>query len=374
MSTRQVCWDDCRRQLSNAPQLVAPLGKQPVVLYGAGGKGRECVGLLRAAGIEICAIIDQKPSAKIDGVAVCSPEDPLLRRLADESCTAIVSVFNFNVDPLPIHSLLAGIGFKRVIGMAALRQLFDVPDTFWLSAADEMTPPVAEAEWLFNRLADTESRQQLFEAIALRRTFDPSWLRRVNQLDQYLPEGVPLSRKGVRLIDGGAFNGDTIVSLQKLGCTFEAIAAFEPDPANFLSMQKTVSESGLNCEILLWPCGLDSTTRQLRFRSDGAASSGIDAHGESFIQTVAIDQAMPDFRPDYVKLDIEGAESAALTGMRETVIRSQPDMAVCVYHCPRDLWELPRAVDELLPDHRLYLRSHGWNGFDLVLYACRSVS
>lgn len=374
MTIQHVAWDDCRRQLSNAPPSVAPLGKQRVVLYGAGGKGRECFSLLRAAGIEIGAIIDQKPSAKIDGVAVCSPEDPLLRRLADESCTAIVSVFNFNVDPLPVHSLLAGIGFKRVIGMAALRQLFDVPDTFWLSAADEMTPPVAEAEWLFNRLADTESRQQLFEAIALRRTFDPSWLRRVNQLDEYLPEGVPLSRKGVRLIDGGAFNGDTIVSLQKLGCTFEAIAAFEPDPANFLSMQKTVSESGLNCEILLWPCGLDSTTRQLRFRSGVAASSGIDAHGESFIQTVAIDQAMPNFRPDYVKLDIEGAESAALTGMRETVIRSQPDMAVCVYHRPRDLWELPRAVDKLLPDHRLYLRSHGWNGFDLVLYACRSVS
>ena len=372
MTSEQVTWDDCQQLLSNAPRAVAPLDSQAVVLYGAGGKGRECLGMLQAAGIWVRAMIDQKPSADIEGVPVCLPEDPLVRRLAVEECIAVVSVFNFNVDPLPVHCLLASLGFNRVVGMAALRQLFPVPKTFWLSDSDEMTPPPGAAEWLFHRLVDGQSRQLFYEALALRRTFEPSWLRCVNQLDQYLPAGIPLPRQGLRFLDGGAFNGDTIHSLQKSGCTFDAIAAFEPDPANFLSMQKSVSDSRLKCETLLWPCGLDSTTRQLRFRSGGVASSGIDSDGESFIQTVAIDQAMPHFRPNYVKLDIEGAESAAISGMREMLIQSQPNMAVCVYHCPRDLWELPQAVDELLPDHKFYLRSHGWNGFDLVLYACRS--
>jgi hypothetical protein len=40
-----------------------------------------------------------------------------------------------------------------------------------------------------------------------------------------------------------------------------------------------------------------------------------------------------------------------------------------VYHAPSDLWQLPRLVDQLLPGASLYLRSHAWNGFELVLYA-----
>jgi hypothetical protein len=78
---------------------------------------------------------------------------------------------------------------------------------------------------------------------------------------------------------------------------------------------------------------------------------------------------MPSFNPSYVKLDIEGAEADALQGMANTIRSARPALAVCVYHRPADLWELPYLVDGLMPECRLYLRAHAWNGFELVLYA-----
>jgi hypothetical protein len=42
---------------------------------------------------------------------------------------------------------------------------------------------------------------------------------------------------------------------------------------------------------------------------------------------------------------------------------------VCVYHLPADLWEIPLMLHELLPQHRLFLRQHGFDGWELVVYA-----
>jgi FkbM family methyltransferase len=290
-------------------------------------------------------------------------------RLAHEGCTAIVTVLNPGVDPLPIHAWLTGQGFRRVVGMVEARHIGMASDTYWLASCAAMTPPVHEAEWLFDTLADEASRQTLMEAILLRRTGDVSQLRSPAPSEQYIPAGLPVPRANVRFVDGGAFDGDTILQLLNSGVSFEAVAAFEPDSANYAALVARVKVSLGGAATSLWPCGLDATTRQVRFQADGLASSGITAQGETMIQTVAFDSALPGWCPNYVKLDIEGAERDALYGMAATLQAVRPALAVCVYHKPADLWELPRVVAELLPNVDLFLRSHAWNGFDLVLYA-----
>ena len=225
------------------------------------------------------------------------------------------------------------------------------------------------AEWLFAALADDLSRRTLVEAILLRRTGDVSQLRSPAPSEQYLPAGVPVPRTNVRFIDGGAFDGDTILQLLNAGISFEAVAAFEPDLANYATLVGRTTDSLGSAAATFWPCGLDATTRQVRFQADGLASSGIAENGEAIIQTVALDSALPRWNPTYVKLDIEGAEADALDGMAATIQAARPTLAVCVYHKPADLWKLPRVVTELLPNADLFLRSHAWNGFDLILYA-----
>ena len=69
-----------------------------------------------------------------------------------------------------------------------------------------------------------------------------------------------------------------------------------------------------------------------------------------------------------LKLDIEGAEAAALRGMAGHLAR-RPLLAVSAYHRPADLWELPELIAELYPRPVLRLRQHGHHAFDTVLYA-----
>jgi hypothetical protein len=84
---------------------------------------------------------------------------------------------------------------------------------------------------------------------------------------------------------------------------------------------------------------------------------------------VALDDVLPRFAPTFIKLDIEGAEIRALRGAAEMIQVHRPRVAACVYHLPGHLWEVPEYLRELLPENRLFLRYHGFNGFDAVAYA-----
>jgi hypothetical protein len=43
-------------------------------------------------------------------------------------------------------------------------------------------------------------------------------------------------------------------------------------------------------------------------------------------------------------------------------------VAACVYHKPNDLWEIPQLLTALLPNSRFYLRPHGFDGWETVVY------
>lgn len=367
--TIECSHDRLRAALAAQPVGPAGVGSGPCVLYGAGSKGRETLAALRGQGRHVAAFIDRSDVGECEGVPILAADSAEAARLAREGYPVIVTVFNPAADPQPIVESLAAAGFSRIVGMVGARQLGLVNDSYWLGAVDAMTPPPAEAEWLFGTLVDDQSRQTLVEAIALRRSGDMRWLRSPSPADQYTPAGVPLPQTHVRLVDGGAFDGDTILHFVAAGIDIEAVAAFEPDPANYAALVHRGRAAAPAAEMTFLPCGLDAETRQMRFKANGLASSGMTEHGELVIQTVALDEALPDWNPTYVKLDIEGAEGSALRGMAETLRAARPALAVCVYHKPADLWKLPRLVDELLPGASFFLRSHAWNGFDLVLYA-----
>ena len=61
----------------------------------------------------------------------------------------------------------------------------------------------------------------------------------------------------------------------------------------------------------------------------------------------------------------------ALCGARQVIAESLPSLAISVYHKPDHLWRIPQLLASWpeLQSYRFYLRSHGFNGFDTVLYA-----
>jgi len=93
--------------------------------------------------------------------------------------------------------------------------------------------------------------------------------------------------------------------------------------------------------------------------------------GNTMIQCVSIDQAVPSFVPTLIKMDIEGAEPDALRGAEATLRRNRPGLAVALYHKPEHLWEIPLWLAGLGLGYRMYLRGHLHSGYELILY-CRA--
>jgi hypothetical protein len=85
-----------------------------------------------------------------------------------------------------------------------------------------------------------------------------------------------------------------------------------------------------------------------------------------------LDDALTGFKPNLIKMDVEGAEYAALLGARRTIEQNRPGLAICLYHSPAHLWQIPALIQSWDLGYRFFLRAHYYNGFDLVMYAVSS--
>jgi hypothetical protein len=86
------------------------------------------------------------------------------------------------------------------------------------------------------------------------------------------------------------------------------------------------------------------------------------------VESGPLDDLLADAAPTFIKMDIEGAEIAAIEGGRKVISTHAPVMAVCVYHEQAHLWDIPLALADLLPDAVFALRAHN-RSYDVVCYA-----
>ncbi len=369
--------------LASAKLRLAALFEQPpkfvmeevgskVAIYGAGSCGRDVLRVLRDAGYEVVAFLDTNAVkiGDVDGIPCHQPGDAESRALAVSGTAVLVAVFNFTADTGEIEDVLHRNGFENVLPYYALDAKFPgkLKSRFWMATRDFWNQHKACINRGLELWSDGESRKLYLELVELRLTLNLQLLRCPDRSHQYFPTNLPPLREPIRLIDGGAYVGDTLAAIQQF--QLEAVAAFEPDLENFRNLRRWLEKEGAGInEAVLFPCGLDRESAMRRFNTGQAAGSAVTKFGDSTIQVVALDDVLPRFAPTFIKLDIEGAEIDALNGAREMIRKHQPRIAACVYHLPEHLWEVPLLLKELVPEHRLHLRYHGFNGFDAVAYA-----
>lgn len=74
-------------------------------------------------------------------------------------------------------------------------------------------------------------------------------------------------------------------------------------------------------------------------------------------------------RIDCIKLDVEGAELAALKGAENTVRKCHPKLIICLYHKPVDMYEIPLYLKSIAPEYHFLLTHSSCQFIDTVLYA-----
>ena len=343
---------------------------RPTYVYGAGRMGRELLAHFRAQGIEPKTFIDRAAArlSAIDGVPVLAPDDDAIDAGGGE---AVVALHSPGVDIARVVADLRRAGFAdvRTLWDECERSGWRPRSPFWLEphfdwAAHE--DPIARARAL---LADETSRRVFDEQLALRRGGDYAALGAPNPEDQYAPRDLARWRDPMRLVDCGAYDGDTLRALDSHGYALEAFIALEPDPDNYARL---IQAWGHDARGRLVAAGAWSSAGTLSFQAGEGGAAHLDENGETTIPVVTLDALCVDFRPTLIKMDIEGAESAALDGATRTLARDRPDLAISVYHRVSDLWNIAIAIDDRKLGYRHFLRSHAHNGFDTVLYAVAS--
>ena len=225
----------------------------------------------------------------------------------------------------------------------------------------------AEFQKLYELLEDDFSRRTLHNVIEYRLTGRTNLLRDIVVSPQYFVPDIIGPLKDEVFIDGGAYTGDTIASLyRERGKCWRKIYAWEPDYESRMGLTKTCKDYK---DVEIIPFGLWSKRTELKFLAGKKVGSRISKNGTEFVPVDTIDHVCASDKVTFIKMDIEGAELEALRGAADVIRRDKPKLAISIYHKPKDYFEIPFFVKELVPEYRLYIRHHKMVYFDTVLYA-----
>jgi FkbM family methyltransferase len=163
-------------------------------------------------------------------------------------------------------------------------------------------------------------------------------------------------RPGMAVIDIGAHIGYYTLLFAKCVGLSGRVASFEPTPPNFEVLQKNVQLNNLQ-NVQTFPEAVFSRNQEITINvpsglinSGGASINRMDGATQVRARAITLDSfcASAGFCPDFLKLDVEGAEHDVLMGGRETIAHFRPRMLVELHHFDGNLAAHP--VPDLLTE------------------------
>ncbi|MBQ7011607.1 MAG: FkbM family methyltransferase [Clostridia bacterium] len=221
-----------------------------------------------------------------------------------------------------------------------------------------------EIKKAYGLLCDEGSKNLFLDVLRYCLTWDPDYLF-MGETNSYVFPSFFDDKVISSAIDGGAYRGDTVLSLCDAFPSIERMYAFEPDAANFAKLKNTTVP---NVRIDFLPLGLHEKNGILSFaalknRGSHFADGGID------VPVTSVDEAVGE-KIDLIKLDVEGCEAAAIKGALKTIKSNKPCLYVSLYHKTNDLFELILLINEIDPSYRFsLLRADVCPAWDIILLA-----
>ena len=266
----------------------------------------------------MCGNIDKET-----GIKIVNPQE--LKTTIDNAII-LVSVDGQNISG-PIYEQLRSLGFDK-------EQIRIMNEYFHWMPIEYLKSNIEKYRKVYQLLDDEFSKRVYLEK--MKNVFLLSDIADIvsSAEEEYFDKNVVLTEDEV-FIDCGGFDGDSAMRfVAQCDGKYKDIIIFEPENCKKATIQKNMSDN--------------------RYE---------------LYQAVALDETVYDKKPTYIKMDVEGAEQEALKGCRKIIQDYKPKLAICIYHKPEDLFEIPAMIKEMNPEYKLYVRQYVNAWFDTVLYA-----
>lgn len=343
-------------QLQHMRRKSASKSSTEIVIFGAGVVGHS-VAMSMGDGINnLVAFCDNQKTGFNERfqIPIITP-DQLINEHSDAQLIIACSA-EYNDE---IYNQVVKMGFdpERISRYYSGYELYDI---------DHLKAHYEGYRWAYDFFNDDISKQIILDRI--RNYLSYRKMEHSPAEDQYFDSDVIQLSENEVFADGGFYIGDTSLEFIKRvnGC-YDAIYGFEPDLTNLEAARANLAQHE-RAHII--DKGLWDKDETLSFFPEGA-SSKVDRSGTVTISLTSLDEFFSDKKglPTFIKLDVEGAEKRALMGAEKIIRVAHPKLAICVYHKPEDIYELPQLIMQFDPSYRFTLRHYTPGMWETVLYA-----
>lgn len=223
-----------------------------------------------------------------------------------------------------------------------------------------------DIEAAFSLLADDKSREVYKLTLDFYYTGMLRYLRAAES-DKDEAFGNILRLKNESYLDLGAYRGDTVDEFLSYTDGYTQITAVEPNPKNFKKLSEHIADIDRSRAL---NAGISDTPGVMKI-SKKAGRMPVLNDSEGIVTAVTtVDEI--DCAPTYIKVDIEGSESAMLRGAEHTLRALSPKLNLAAYHRSEDFFSLILQLHSIEPDYKIYLRKHPYIPmWDLNIYAVK---
>ena len=162
-------------------------------------------------------------------------------------------------------------------------------------------------------------------------------------------------------IDLGAYYGDTVKRYTDKFPFLDPCIAVEPERHSFAKLTAYAESVAGDRNVVCINALVGSSVRKelvsdSRGRGTRAlANSNVELKRTREIDVVTVDSLSLD-NVSFIKFDVEGSESEAIEGARDTILKCRPLMKIACYHRSEDVFEIVQKVLSIRPDYKVYMR------------------
>jgi len=287
-----------------------------------------------------------------------------------------------------IEKELFSLGFMKLIGATEIFNIFPealkklVNDKFmWRKQPESFLITKQDSEKINDLLTDKKSKETFKNLILFRKTGSARYYLNPEDYRMYFPFDICelYKYKEKRILDIGAYDGDTLTDFfTRYKDEIKKYICIEANKKNISKLLERINKERKlkygKIEVIFGAVGIDLNKKNILMDDNGSASSIKNNNPVKIkkekVPVLDLLKIAKKFKPNIIKMDIEGCDMSALSQLKDFISRDLPTLALSAYHNPKDLWEMPLYLDLITNGkYYFYYRQEGHWGLETQLYA-----